>query len=66
MGMHAPRLRHLLSALFALAAGAALRLWFIHSFSQLQGDALLYGDIAKTWLQFGVYGFSASSAAQVR
>ena len=45
--------------LLALAAGAALRLYFIHAFPQIQGDSLMYGDIAKNWLTHGVYGFSA-------
>ena len=52
------RLRTILSVLFALAAGAALRLWFIHAFPQIQGDSLLYGDIARNWLTHGIYGRS--------
>lgn len=47
-------------ALFALAAGAALRLWFIHAYPEVQGDPLVYGDIAKNWLLHGVYGLSTS------
>jgi 4-amino-4-deoxy-L-arabinose transferase-like glycosyltransferase len=47
-------------ALFALAAGAALRLWFIHSYPEVQGDPLIYGDIAKNWMLHGVYGLSGS------
>jgi Dolichyl-phosphate-mannose-protein mannosyltransferase len=49
--------------LLALVAGAALRLYFIHAFPQIQGDSLLYGDIAKNWLTRGVYGFSGTSDA---
>ncbi len=56
------RLRTLLYLLFAMAAGAALRLWFIHAFPQIQGDSLLYGDIAKNWLTHGVYGRSVVHA----
>jgi Dolichyl-phosphate-mannose-protein mannosyltransferase len=40
----------------ALVAGACLRLWFIHAYPQLNGDGLIYGDIAKNWLLHGVYG----------
>jgi Dolichyl-phosphate-mannose-protein mannosyltransferase len=52
------RRRTILSAVFALAAGAALRLWFIHAFPQIQGDSLLYADIGRNWLTHGVYGRS--------
>jgi hypothetical protein len=41
----------------ALAAGLALRLWFIFHLATVQGDSLIYGAIAKNWLQHGVYGF---------
>jgi 4-amino-4-deoxy-L-arabinose transferase-like glycosyltransferase len=47
-------------ALFALTAGAALRLWFIHAYPEVQGDPLIYGDIAKNWLQHGIYGLSST------
>src|ERR1700761_2510573 len=47
-------------ALFALAAGAALRLWFIHAYPEVQGDPLIYGDIAKNWMVHGVYGLSGT------
>src|SRR5450432_3617638 len=56
------RLRNMLPALFALAAGAALRLWFIHAFPQIQGDSLLYADIGRNWLTHGVYGRSVIHA----
>ncbi len=42
----------------ALAAGLFLRLWFLIHTAQIAGDTFLYGDIAKTWLAHGVYGFS--------
>ncbi len=45
------------AALLALALGAALRLWFIVHTRVLTGDTLLYGDIALSWMQHGVYGF---------
>ena len=46
------------SALAALALGALLRLWFIAHAPTLSGDTFLYGDIALSWSQHGVYGFS--------
>ncbi len=47
----------------ALALGAALRLWFLHAFPQVNGDGLVYGDIAKNWMLHGVYGRTISSSA---
>jgi Dolichyl-phosphate-mannose-protein mannosyltransferase len=52
------RLRTILLVLCALAAGAVLRLWFIHAFPQIQGDTLLYADIARNWLNHSIYGRS--------
>jgi hypothetical protein len=52
------RLRTLLLTLCAMAAGAVLRLWFIHAFPQIQGDTLLYADIARNWLNHSIYGRS--------
>ncbi|MGC2399694.1 MAG: glycosyltransferase family 39 protein [Acidobacteriaceae bacterium] len=52
------RLRTTLSAICALVAGAVLRLWFVHAFPQIQGDTLLYGDIARNWMHYGVYARS--------
>jgi hypothetical protein len=48
----------MLSILCALAAGTVLRVWFIHAFPQIQGDSLLYADIARNWLTHGIYGRS--------
>ncbi|MGD0799517.1 MAG: glycosyltransferase family 39 protein [Acidobacteriaceae bacterium] len=47
----------------ALAAGLLLRLWFILHFPTVQGDSLVYGAIAKNWLQHGVYGFGHMDVA---
>jgi hypothetical protein len=58
--MSSTRTRNWWLVLPALAAGAALRLWFIHAYPEVQGDTLLYGDIAKNWLLHGVYGLSSS------
>jgi hypothetical protein len=49
--------------LIVLAAGAALRLWAIHAHSQLQGDSLVYGDIAANWLTHGIYGHTVGHAS---
>jgi len=54
--------RTMLSILCALVAGTALRLWFIHAFPQIQGDTLLYGDIARNWLTHCIYGRSIPHA----
>ena len=42
--------------LLALALGVWLRLWFLWHFPQVNGDGLIYGDIAKNWLLHGIYG----------
>jgi 4-amino-4-deoxy-L-arabinose transferase-like glycosyltransferase len=52
-----------LFTLVVLAAGAALRLWIIHVHPQIQGDSLLYGDIAADWLTHGIYGHSVGHAS---
>jgi Dolichyl-phosphate-mannose-protein mannosyltransferase len=55
--------RTMLSIFCALAAGTALRWWFIHAFPQIQGDSLLYADIARNWLTHGIYGRSLINPA---
>jgi hypothetical protein len=49
--------------LLALAMGTWLRLWFLWHFPQVNGDGLVYGDIAKNWLLHGIYGRTDFSAA---
>jgi 4-amino-4-deoxy-L-arabinose transferase-like glycosyltransferase len=44
--------------LFATIAGVALRLLFIFRFPGITTDSFVYGDIAKNWLQHGIYGLS--------
>jgi len=41
----------------ALAAGFGLRLWYITHVASVNGDTLIYGNIARNWLQHHVYGF---------
>ena len=54
-----------LCAAAALALGLALRLWFISHVARIAGDTMIYGDIAKNWLEHGVYGFSQSAVGPV-
>jgi hypothetical protein len=49
--------------LLALALGTWLRLWFLWHFPQVNGDGLIYGDIAKNWLLHGIYGRTDYAAA---
>src|SRR6266699_1256943 len=44
--------------LLAILAGIALRLFFIFRFPGITTDSFVYGDIAKNWLQHGIYGLS--------
>jgi hypothetical protein len=52
-----------LNAGVALAAGFVLRLWFVAHLPVISGDTLIYGGIAKNWLQHGVYGFDDNGRA---
>src|ERR1043166_4298674 len=49
----------------ALALGLALRLLFVVHTPRIAGDTLIYGDIAKNWMQHGVYGFSQTASGPV-
>ena len=42
----------------ATLAALALRLFFVFRFPAVVTDSLVYGDIAKNWLQHGVFGLS--------
>jgi 4-amino-4-deoxy-L-arabinose transferase-like glycosyltransferase len=44
--------------LLATLAALALRLFFILRFPAITDDSRLYSDLAKNWLQHGVYGIS--------
>jgi len=59
------RRRFWFSAGAALTAGLLLRLWFIVHLPVFSGDSLIYGGIAKNWLQHGVYGFSSGADASI-
>jgi 4-amino-4-deoxy-L-arabinose transferase-like glycosyltransferase len=51
--------KHFRFFVFATLAALALRLIFFLWFSRITNDSLVYGDIAKNWLQHGIYGLSA-------
>src|SRR6059058_4693437 len=40
--------------------GLALRFLFLIRFPAVVTDSFVYGDIAKNWLQHGIYGFSGA------
>src|SRR5438270_4249173 len=52
-------------ATLAITAGLALRLWFVAHLARVGGDTLVYGNIARNWMQHGVYGFTAPPGAPV-
>jgi hypothetical protein len=51
---------------FALltSLGIALRLVFVLRFPVLQGDTLVYAEIARTWLNADVFGFTTNGEAR--
>jgi 4-amino-4-deoxy-L-arabinose transferase-like glycosyltransferase len=53
---------HLRFFVFATLAAVALRLLFILRFPGVTTDSFVYGDIAKNWLQHGIYGLSGVDA----
>jgi Dolichyl-phosphate-mannose-protein mannosyltransferase len=59
------RLKIGLSAALALTAGLVLRLWFVKHAARIDGDTLIYGNIAKNWLQHGIYGFVQTTKGTV-
>ena len=44
--------------LLVTLAAFVLRLFFYLRFPHVTGDSLIYGDIARNWLQHGIYGLS--------
>jgi hypothetical protein len=44
--------------LLATLAAISLRLVFLLRFAAITADSFIYGDIAKNWLQHGIYGIS--------
>src|SRR5579863_354623 len=45
-------------------AAFALRLAFYFMFPHVTGDSLIYGDIAKNWLDHGIYGLTHSEGVR--
>jgi 4-amino-4-deoxy-L-arabinose transferase-like glycosyltransferase len=52
--------RNLRFFLLATVAGLLLRLLFLIRFPAVVADSFVYGDIAKNWLQHGIYGLSGT------
>jgi 4-amino-4-deoxy-L-arabinose transferase-like glycosyltransferase len=52
--------RHPRFFFFATLAGIALRLVFLFRFPAITADSFVYGDIAKNWLQHGIFGLSGT------
>src|SRR5262245_41512493 len=56
--------RNWLFVLLATLAGLALRLFFVFHFPHVSGDSFVYGDIAKNWLDHGIYGVTDDGAVR--
>lgn len=56
--MHELVRRNLRFFLLFSAAALLLRLFFLLRFPGVVNDSFIYGDIAKNWLQHGIYGLS--------
>src|SRR4051794_29790844 len=52
--------RNLRFFILATAAGVILRSIFLIRFPGVVTDSFVYGDIAKNWLQHGIYGLSGT------
>ena len=50
--------QHLRFFLWVTLAALGLRLLFLFRFPAVTTDSFVYGDIAKNWLQHGIYGLS--------
>lgn len=55
--------RVVLPVALALAAGLALRLWMLKELFDINGDALVYGGLAKNLLLHGQYALTAARGA---
>ena len=55
--------RRWLPAFLALAAGLVLRLWLLQKLFEVNGDALVYGDLARNLLRHGRYALSFPNGA---
>ena len=59
----AAHLRPALSVAFALVAGLALRLWMLGKLFDVNGDMLIYGDLAKNLLLHSQYALTPPGGA---
>ena len=50
--------RNKLFFLVATIAALALRFFFVFRYPHIAGDTFIYGDIAKNWLNHGIYGLT--------
>jgi 4-amino-4-deoxy-L-arabinose transferase-like glycosyltransferase len=50
--------------LLVTLAALFLRLFFYFRFPHVTGDSLIYGDIARNWLDHGIYGLSHAEGPQ--
>jgi len=50
--------RNWLFFLLLTIAGLALRLFFVFRYPHIAGDTWIYGDIAKNWLDHGIFGLT--------
>ena len=50
--------------LFWTMVALAFRVFFLIKFPLLPDDTFIYGDLAKNWLQHGVYGLSGAGGAE--
>src|SRR5215471_18452174 len=56
--------RHKLFFLLVTIAALAIRLFFVFRLPHVQGDSFIYGDIAKNWLNHGIYGVTDNTVAR--
>jgi 4-amino-4-deoxy-L-arabinose transferase-like glycosyltransferase len=54
--------RNWLFFLLVTSAALTLRLFFVLRFAHLAGDTWVYGDIARNWLNHGIYGLTDNGA----
>jgi hypothetical protein len=54
--------RNWLFFLLLTVAGLALRLFFVFRYPHVAGDTWVYGDIAKNWLDHGIFGVTDDGA----
>jgi muconolactone delta-isomerase len=56
--------RNWLFFLLLTIAGLALRLFFVFRYPHVAGDTWVYGDIAKNWLNHGIFGLTDNGAVR--